>query len=142
MNSPKFASKKLLPRTLPRTGIRFFPSRVSIGARTERAALEYLHSNGCLLVAKNVRFRVGEIDLVVRDGSTLVFVEVRGRQEGALEAADIALPFEKKRKLWRAIELYLLQQSAPDLERYRSIRVDFLSTNGTKWFWFKNIELR
>ena len=113
-----------------------------MGARTERAALEFLHANGCRLVAKNVRYRVGEIDLVVRDGSALVFVEVRGRGEGSLEAAEVALPLAKRLKLWRAIELYLLRQGAEDRKSYTSIRIDFLSTNVTEWFWFKNIELR
>ena len=79
--------------------VRFFPSRVSIGARTELAALAYLRANGCLLVARNVRFRVGEIDLIMRDGNDLVFVEVRGRREGSLEAAEVALPPQKRRKL-------------------------------------------
>ncbi len=113
-----------------------------MGAVTERAGLEYLHSQGCRLVARNVRYRVGEIDLVVRDGDTLVFVEVRGRAATSLESADRALPPEKRRKLWRAIELYLLAQSAPDRASYRTIRVDFLATDGARWFWFKNVELR
>lgn len=121
---------------------RFLPSRVQIGARTERAGLEYLHSHGCRLVARNVRFRVGEIDLVVRDGDALVFVEIRGRGEGSLEAAEIALPRTKRLKLWRAIELYLLRLSPDERKRFASIRIDFLSTNGRAWFWYKNIELR
>jgi putative endonuclease len=121
---------------------RFFPSRLDLGHRTERAALEYLHANGCRLVARNVRYRVGEIDLIVRDGETLVFVEVRGRGVGSLEAAEVALPPEKRRKLWRAIELYLLRENTLERSEYRSIRIDFLATNGSGWFWYKNIELR
>lgn len=113
-----------------------------MGARTEAAALEHLHANGCRLVARNVRFRVGEIDLVVREGDCLVFVEVRGRDASSLEAAETALPPAKRRKLWRAIELYLLGMSARERAGFRSIRIDFLSTNGTRWFWYKNIELR
>jgi putative endonuclease len=121
---------------------RFFPSRVALGARTERSALEYLHANGCRLIARNVRFRVGEIDLVVQDGQTLVFVEVRGRGENSLEAAEVALPPAKRRKLWRAVELYLLRLDAPERAAFRSIRIDFLATNGREWFWYRNIELR
>ena len=122
--------------------VRFFPSRVSIGARTELAALAYLRANGCRLVARNVRFRVGEIDLIMRDGNDLVFVEVRGRREGSLEAAEVALPPQKRRKLGNAIELYLLKQDPAERAEFRAIRIDFLSTNGTAWFWYKNIELR
>ena len=126
----------------PSVKTRFLPSRIDIGSRTERAALEFLHSNGCRLIAKNVRFRVGEIDLVVRDGDALVFVEVRGRGETSLESAEVALPLAKRLKLWRAIELYLLRFPPTELAPFTSIRIDFLSTNGSEWFWFKNIELR
>lgn len=112
-----------------------------MGERTERAAMDYLHSRGCQLIERNVRFRVGEIDLVVRDGECLVFVEVRGRAEHSLEAAEIALPREKRLKLWRAIELYLLRMDSQS-RGFKSIRIDFLSTNGAEWFWYRNIELR
>jgi uncharacterized protein (TIGR00252 family) len=121
---------------------RFLPSRVDIGARTERAALAYLQARGCQLVARNVRFRVGEIDLIVRDSDDLVFVEVRGRERESLEAAEVALPPAKRLKLWRAIELYLLRLAPVELQAYRAIRIDFLSTNGREWFWYRNIELR
>ena len=49
------------------------------GARAEALAASYLASQGLALVARNVRSRFGEIDLVCRDGATLVFVEVRSR---------------------------------------------------------------
>lgn len=129
-------------RATPVSPVRFFPSRVERGARTERAALEFLHANGCRLVARNVRFRVGEIDLIVRDGRELVFVEVRGRGAGSLEAPEAALPFAKRLKLWRSIELYLLRMNPRDRAGVAGIRVDFLATDGEKWSWFKNIELK
>lgn len=128
------------PRPLP--ALRFFPSRVSIGEKTERAALDYLHSRGCQLIERNVRFRVGEIDLVVKHGKCLVFVEVRGRAENSMESAEIALPLAKRLKLWRAIESYLLRLPAESRRDFSEIRVDFLSTNGREWFWYRNIELR
>lgn len=113
-----------------------------MGDRTENAALGFLHAEGCELIERNVRFRVGEIDLVVRQGDCLVFVEVRGRVVGALESAEVALPFKKRWKLWRAVELYLIRMH-PEVRRdFRTIRIDFLSTNGEEWFWYRNIELR
>jgi putative endonuclease len=127
--------------TLERASARFFPSRLSLGFRAERAALEYLHARGCTLVARNVRYRVGEIDLVVREGECLVFVEVRSRGEGAWENAEVALPFAKRMCLWRAIELYLSRMAPAELRTFRMIRVDYLATDGTNWFWRKNIEL-
>lgn len=137
MKSPRTDASVPAPRR-----IRFFPSRIALGARTEAAALEYLHARGCRLVARNVRYRVGEIDLIVREERTLVFVEVRGRGEGSLETPEVALPFAKRRKLWRAIELYLLRQSGAERKEFDAIRVDYLATDGVNWSWFKNVELR
>lgn len=128
------------PRPLP--PIRFFPSRRSIGEKTERAALDYLHSQGCQLIERNVRFRVGEIDLVVKHGNCLVFVEVRGRAENSMESAEVALPLAKRLKLWRAVETYLVRMAPSTRKDFLEVRIDFLSTNGREWFWYRNIELR
>jgi len=127
---------------MSKPSLRLLPSRVSIGAQTERAALDYLHSQGCQLIERNVRFRVGEIDLVVKQGDCLVFVEVRGRVLGAMESAEIALPFSKRMKLLRAVESYLVRLPVGARKEFREVRIDFLSTNGVKWFWYRNIELR
>lgn len=49
------------------------------GLAAEEAAAAYLSEAGCRIVARNWRCRTGEIDLVVQDGETLVFAEVRSR---------------------------------------------------------------
>ena len=49
------------------------------GQRIERIAAEWLASHGLTLVASNQQFKGGELDLVMSDGETLVFVEVRHR---------------------------------------------------------------
>lgn len=85
---------------------------------------------------------MGEIDLVVKQGECLVFVEVRGRTENAWESAEVALPFSKRMKLLRAVELYLVRMDLRTRNSFREIRIDFLSTNGRVWFWYRNIELR
>lgn len=46
----------------------------SSGAQAEQLALEFLHSQGLRLVTRNFRGRFGEIDLIMRDGETLVFI--------------------------------------------------------------------
>jgi putative endonuclease len=52
---------------------------VSAGAAFEAQALAYLLAHGATLIARNVRSRFGEIDLIVRDLDVTVFVEVRAR---------------------------------------------------------------
>ena len=58
--------------------------RAATGAAHEAAALAMLQDAGLRLLARNVRCRVGEIDLVLREGRTTVFCEVRYRRSGTL----------------------------------------------------------
>jgi putative endonuclease len=51
-----------------------------VGRAGEALAEAYLTRAGCRAIARNFRCRVGEIDLVVVDGETIVFVEVRTRR--------------------------------------------------------------
>jgi putative endonuclease len=53
-----------------------------LGARGERAAARYLRRQGMRILTKGYRARLGEIDLIARDGDTLVFVEVKARRHG------------------------------------------------------------
>jgi putative endonuclease len=52
-----------------------------LGRRGEAAAAKFLARSGYKIVARNYRCQMGEIDLIARDGPTLVFVEVKSRQD-------------------------------------------------------------
>jgi putative endonuclease len=67
-----------------------------LGERGERAAARYLRRQGMRVIVRGYRTRYGEIDLIARDGDTLVFVEVRSRRHG--EPAETITP-EKERRL-------------------------------------------
>ena len=60
------------------------------GALAEQYACEYLTSQGLQWVVSNYRSRLGEIDLIMRDGSYLVFVEVRARASNAFADCSFA----------------------------------------------------
>ncbi len=77
------------------------------GAQAEQAALEHLMQRGLRLVARNVRYRAGELDLVMRDGPTLVFVEVRARARPGWGGAAASVDTGKQHRLIRAAQLYL-----------------------------------
>ncbi|MBS1269105.1 MAG: hypothetical protein MAG794_00048 [Gammaproteobacteria bacterium] len=83
------------------------PAHLIKGRNAERRARRYLENQGLTCVEANYRCRFGEIDLVMRDQSTIVFVEVRYRKNkrygGALESID----FHKQRKLRASAERYL-----------------------------------
>lgn len=84
-----------------------------VGLRWEDAALAYLQRQRLTLVARNFTCRFGEIDLIVRDGGTLVFVEVRYRGDDRRGGGTLSVGAAKRTKLIRAAAVYL--QAHPDL---------------------------
>ncbi len=81
--------------------------RHDFGRRAEQAAEEYLGSKGFRLIERNARNRLGEIDLVMEDGGTLVFVEVKaGRVSPDFSPLD-HFDSKKKRKLLTLGKAYL-----------------------------------
>ena len=70
-----------------------------LGARAERAAEEFLKERGFQILERNFRTRFGEIDLVARDGDTVVFVEVRARSSDAFGTPEETVGRTKRRRL-------------------------------------------
>ncbi len=66
------------------------------GDRHEAAALRLLLARGLTLLARNLRTPAGEIDLAMRDGDTLVFVEVRARRAGRYGGAAASIGAENR----------------------------------------------
>ena len=73
------------------------------------------------LVARDVRLRVGQIDLVMLDGDCLVIVEVKARSGRAFGLPQEAVGYRKLRKLWELTELF--HQLNPAIGRWRRIDV-------------------
>lgn len=82
------------------------------GAAAEDAALAHLRAAGLQLLARNVRYPFGEIDLVMREGATLAFVEVRYRRGTSFGGAFASVDGAKRRKLARAAQAWLKGQRA------------------------------
>jgi putative endonuclease len=77
------------------------------GAAAEDRALLFLQGQGLTLVARNWRCKAGELDLVLRDGATLVVAEVRGRGRTDYGTAAESIDWRKQRKLARATRVLL-----------------------------------
>lgn len=77
------------------------------GARAEALAASFLEARGLTIVERNWRCRFGEIDLVMQDGATLVFVEVRLRRNTDYGGAAASVTHAKQKKLLAAARLYL-----------------------------------
>lgn len=110
-----------------------FPGRQAEGSATTRQAgiaaedraLAWLQARGLQLVARNYRTPGrggGEIDLIMRDGNTLVFVEVRQRDSRAFGGAAASVGWNKRQRLVRAARHYLLR-----LRRLPPCRFDVIS---------------
>lgn len=84
--------------------------RVSRGAAAECRARAWLESHGLILREANYRCRWGEIDLVMEDGDTLVFVEVRYRSSMSHGGAIASINARKRKRLCRAADDYLARQ--------------------------------
>lgn len=84
------------------------------GRDAEDAALRYLLQQGLTLVQRNYRCRLGELDLIMRDGRTLVFVEVRYRRSSRFGGALESVNGRKRTRLVHAASHYL-QASGADL---------------------------
>lgn len=70
-----------------------------VGRCTEEIAAQWLHMAGMTVLERNRRAAGGEVDLVVRDGCTLVFVEVRARREGSWVAGGGSIDRRKWARL-------------------------------------------
>jgi len=78
-----------------------------LGQSAEKRAEIFLAGHGLTLVTRNWRCRFGEIDLIMLDGATQVFVEVRLRSRSDFGGAAASVTSAKQRKLLAAARLYL-----------------------------------
>ena len=108
-----------------------------IGFAAEEQARDYLLKQGLKWVLSNYRSRCGEIDLIMRDDSYLVFVEVRARKSNAFGGALASVTHSKRQKLMKTALVYL---SAHKLHDKQPIRFDVVSFEGVppKISWMKN----
>ena len=81
-------------------------TKQQLGAAGERRAEKYLTTLGYEFVTCNYRTRFGEIDLIMRDGATLVFVEVKTRRGTRQGYPEEAVTWFKLRHTVRAAEAY------------------------------------
>ncbi len=99
------------------------------GARGEAIAVEYLTTRGLRVIARNVRYRVGELDIVAEDEGALVFVEVRSRNRRNGPRAEDTVTFAKQWKLSRAARMYWARyRGACRHARFDVVAVDLTSS--------------
>lgn len=91
----------------------------------EQLALSYLEAHGCRLLARNWRYGHKELDLVVQEGDTVVFAEVKARSNDAYGTPGEAVTAAKRKNLLIAAQAYLQLHGLTDAPaRFDVLEVD------------------
>ncbi|EMA4504184.1 YraN family protein [Enterobacter hormaechei] len=111
-------------------------SRKQTGDALELKARRWLEGKGLRFVAANVRGRGGEIDLIMKDGQTIVFVEVRYRQSSRFGGAAASVTLAKQQKLLQTAHLWLARHNGS----FDTVdcRFDVVAFTGNAIDWLKN----
>lgn len=97
---------------------------ITQGQAGEELACRYLEQRGLVLVMRNYRCRLGELDLIMREGEQLVFVEVRSRAASRYGTAAETVTARKQQRLLRAAAHYLQRQRLDAPCRFDVVAID------------------
>lgn len=111
------------------------PVHLQKGQSAEQQALTYLQQQGLTLVCSNFRCKMGELDLVMKDGAALVIVEVRFRQSEQFGGALASITRQKQARIVAATQHYVIINQLSNA----SIRFDVVAVSGdNRLNWIKN----
>ena len=97
-----------------------------IGKQGEEIAVEFLKKQGYRILERNWTTKFGEIDIIARDGHTLVFVEVKTRFEGIAGSAEASIDYRKRRSISRTALFFLQATGFDHLDcRFDVVTVEF-----------------
>jgi len=82
----------------------------AIGRDGEEIAAEYLRNNGYRIVEKNYKNRFGEIDIIAKDGNTVVFIEVKTRNTPSYGTPSSAVDSKKQQRIGKVAVTYLTKK--------------------------------
>jgi putative endonuclease len=102
------------------------------GGDAEDSAARFLERHGLQVVGRNYRTRLGEIDLIARDGAVLVFVEVRLRRSARYGGALESITARKRLRIAAAARQYLMR-----FRRVPACRFDVVCLDGEAPLWIR-----
>ena len=108
-------------------------SPASPGARAEALAADFLVRHGLTIVTRNFRTRFGEIDLIARDGRTLVFVEVRLRSSTRFGGAVESITAAKRARLVNAAREYIARTGGEPTCRFDAVLMERIDAGCIDW---------
>jgi putative endonuclease len=116
------------------------PYRQRIGNWGEKVAKNFLVRKGLIPIAANLRTQYGEIDLIMKDGSTIVFIEVKTRTNMKYGLPEVSITRQKQSHIKKSAE-FLMQEHPEWGDNWR---IDVLAISGRpadpdpEIFWFEN----
>jgi putative endonuclease len=108
-------------------------ARQIAGDAAEDRALDHLRQQGLTPVERNFRCKGGEIDLIMREQDTLVFVEVRKRADTRYGGAAASITQRKQARLVIAAQVFLQRYKMPPVCRFDVVAID-----GERMEWLRN----
>lgn len=102
--------------------------RILRGAAAEELAAQYLRVRGLKILARNLRCKAGELDLVCLDDRVLTVVEVRQRVSAEFGGAAVSVTWAKQRKIIRAAQFFLRREKQ---WHNLSVRFDVMAIEGS-----------
>jgi putative endonuclease len=105
------------------------------GNEFEQKACEFLQANGLILIQRNYRCPRGEIDLIMQDGSFIVFIEVRSRTCSNFGFAEETVDRQKQKKLLYSAMHFLEYENGSDTV---DCRFDVIGFSNNKLEWIKD----
>jgi putative endonuclease len=111
----------------------------SLGQWGEEKALDYLQGQSCQSIARNWRCAAGEVDLVVREGEWLAFVEVRTRRSRAFGTAEESISAEKLGRMAAVAEAYVYEHEWKGPWRLDVIAIESLPGSTPRIEWYRNV---
>lgn len=106
-----------------------------VGGTYEKKAGLFLENQGLRILCYNFRNRYGEIDIVARDGATIVFVEVKYRKDTSKGLPQEAVDYRKQRKICRVADYYRMIHKMGD---FSPVRFDVVAICGEEISWIQN----
>ena len=115
--------------------------RRKLGQWGEEQAARHLEARGCQVVATNWRCTAGEVDLVVRDGAWLAFVEVRTRRGRAYGTPEESITASKLARMAAVAESYVYEHEWEGDWRLDAVAIEVRPGQAPAIEWYKNVSL-
>ncbi len=101
--------------------------KIEIGREGEKLAVDYLNKKGYKILEKNFRTKLGEIDIIAKDGNFIVIVEVKRRFSDKFGEPELAVNYRKQQKL-KKLALYYLKHIGKEYP----VRFDVIAIKGSE----------